>query len=92
MKKIFKYSVTAVAIPPKTIEVAVSSLDGVELAKGRVHIEDESVFNIAETLIHFPMEELEYGLYGDIFSQRMLEDIIKDVVEQATAQANYKGV
>ena len=85
MRRQFVYTVKKIA--PDTMEVSVSDMTGKALKKAPMVIIDPKVMSIAATIIHSPMEELAYGLYGEKVSKPMLKAIIRDVIEQATSQA-----
>ena len=66
------------------IEVIVRDTDGEALTVGRVIVDNDQVRKDAAHLVLFPLEELEYGLYGEP-DQKMVEGIIKSAIKQTPA-------
>lgn len=69
-------------VEPDAIQVIVRDADdGEVLTIGRVTVENEQVRKDAAHTVLFPLEELEYGLYGEP-NRKMIDGIIKSAIRQ----------
>jgi hypothetical protein len=77
------YSVMSEVILPDKIKVSLVHLTTAEVKEATVVVSDPDVLHLTADLIGFPLEEAEWGQYGENFSaQEIIEDTVKQAVEQ----------
>jgi len=52
-------------------------------------IEDKDTLNYFSSLIHFPLGELDAGMYGNTFNQVSINSILIDAISQAANQSGF---
>lgn len=57
-----------------------------EVAKAKVVVKNKAILDRANDLITFPVEEMDYGLYGKDLTDSIVESVLTNVVAQAEQQ------
>lgn len=82
--RVYNYNVKVVS--DNVLKVELFALDGTLVTQSQRTISDPKVMQLAKQILHMPMEEVEFGVWGNDVSNKQLRHIMSNVHANAIAQ------